>query len=341
MPEAEARTAFELDEEEQANGSCKRGRPTTRSEAPPAEEPEPDTPDFMEPCMLTPQAKRHFRLFSDPFSITSDPQSHDEMFLGDDQLFAAEAVWEAVRNNRLFALVGESGSGKTTIMDDFRDRVRREQLAVKILTPMVADKANLSGSAILEAIIRDLDPDATLRASNESRSRQAHQLLAERTEEGGITVLLFEEAHDMHINVLKLLKRFHEMKIGFRRTLAIVLVAQPELRLKLASHATAAREVANRLEITQLYPLDDAMQAYAAKRLEKCGRAVDDIFAPDVWDAARARLKGVDGKSGEPVSYAYPLLVNNLLNAAMNEAAALGAAKVDAAIVKGVQGVRK
>ena len=337
VPEAEARTAFELDEEEQANGSCKRGRPTTRSEAPPAEEPE--TPDFLEPCMLTPEAKRHFRLFADPFSV--DIGSHDDVFFGTDHLYAAEALHEAVRNNRFFALVGESGSGKTTLVDDFRDRIRREQLPVKILTPMVADKANMSGSAILEAIIRDLDPDTTLRSSNEARSRQANQMLAERTEEGGSTVLLFEEAHDMHTNVLKLLKRFHEMKVGFRRTLSIVLIAQPELLLKLAGAGSAVREVANRLEIAKLLPLDDDMAAYVAKKLERCNRAAADIFTSDAWDAARERLTGLDAKRGERVSYAYPLLVNNLLTAAMNEAAALGAAKVDAAIVKGVQGVRK
>jgi type II secretory pathway predicted ATPase ExeA len=336
VPDDEADAAFEIDSDEQARGAPRLGRPPRN----PKQEQKGDDYDpfaeLVEPCMLTQEARRHFKLFSDPFS--HDVENAGEVFRGADYRYAAESLWEAVRNNRMFALVGESGSGKTTILDDFKDRVFRDQLPVLIVQPKVPDKERLTGGGILEAIIKDLSPDATLRASIEARSRQAHELLAERAEDGGHTVLVFEEGHDIPVRVLKLLKRFHEMKVGFRRTLSIVLVAQPELKLKLSGAGSQAREVANRLEIFDVLPIDMELNGYIAKRFESISAQADAVFAPDAYDAIRAKLT-VPSRSdrSQLVSLCYPLIVNNLCNAAINEAASLGAARVDAAIIRGVK----
>jgi type II secretory pathway predicted ATPase ExeA len=304
-------------------------RPSTTEEA---------EPEFhLEPVMLTPAARRHFKLFRDPFN--TDPECAEDVFRGPDQQFAAESIWEAVRNARLFALVAESGGGKTTLLDDFKDRVRREGLPVRLIQPMLPEKEKLSGTGILEAIIRDVAPEAKLRARLESLTRQAHELLAESAEAGMHNVVIFEEAHDLSLHALKQLKRFHEFKTGWKRLISIVLFGQTELMTKLGEHATGeAREVARRLEIVQLLPLDNELEAYVAHKLSRANATSDAIFAPDVYDAVRGRLFAVvkDGpRKGERVSMSYPLLVNNLLVKALNTAAELGAGKVDAAIVKG------
>ncbi len=343
VPEADAPDLFESDESKKADHAStvsdifvahpserKRRRVTVAA---------PDeVPDYqLEPVMLTPAARRHFKLFRDPFN--ADPECAEDVFRGPDQQFVSESIWEAVRNSRLFALVGESGSGKSTLMDDFKDRIRREALPVRLIQPMLPEKKKLSGTGILEAIVRDLAPETTLRARSEGLTRQAHNLLADSAEAGLHNVVVFEEAHDLSIHALKQLKRFHEFKTGWKRLLSIVLIAQPELLSSLGDQSTCeAREVARRLEILHLLPLDSELEGYVAHKLARANAAVDTVFAPDTFDAVRARLRSriKDGpRAGEGISMAYPLLVNNLLVKAMNTAAELGAGKVDAGIVKG------
>lgn len=335
-PYANATDLFELDEKKVAP-VAPMGNTSSKSGFVPIAPDETEEPFHLEPVMLSPQARRHFKLFRDPFN--TDPDSAEDVFRGPDQQYASESIWEAVRNSRLFALVGESGSGKTTLMDDFRDRVRREGLPVRLIQPMLPEKQRLTGIGILEAIVRDLAPDATPRRNSEGLSRQAHELLAESAEAGMHNVVIFEEAHDLSIHALKQLKRFHEFKTGWKRLLAIVLVGQPELLTKLGEHATGeAREVARRLEILQLLPLDNELDSYVAHKLARVSAKTEAIFASDVFDAVRGRLRNTvksGPKAGEGVSMAYPLLVNNLLVKALNTAAELGADRVDGALVRG------
>ena len=99
----------------------------------------------------------------------------------------------------------------------------------QVIQPKVTDKSKLTGVGILQAIVRDLEPHATPRQSAELLARQAHELIADRVAEGQKCVLVFEEAHDMTVAAIKQLKRFHEFKLGWKRALGIILLAQPEL----------------------------------------------------------------------------------------------------------------
>ena len=148
---------------------------------------------------------------------------------------------------------------------------------------------------------------------------------------------MFEEAHDLTVDALKLLKRFHEFKVGWQKLLSIVLIGQPELTKKLnANAAGVAREVARRLEVHTLLPLDSDLEDFVAHRLKVINVDASKVFAADAYDAVRQRLVALVsvGQAKERVSMCYPLLVGNLLTKAMNEAAHLGAAKVDANIVR-------
>jgi type II secretory pathway predicted ATPase ExeA len=332
-PDAEAADLFEVNKERIAERGSSVSELVGHTREQQIEEPDLT----LEPKMLTPAARRHFKLFRDPFN--TDPECPEDVFRGPDQQFASESIWEAVRNARLFGLVGESGSGKTTLLDDFKDRVRRESLSVRLIQPMLTDKKKMTARGVMEAIIADIAPGVTMCASSEKLTRQAHELLAESSQAGQYNVVLFEEAHDLNIYALKQLKRFHEFKTGWKRLISIVLIGQPELLVKLGEHATGeAREVARRLEILQLLPLDNELQGYVAHKLARANAKADVIFAGDTYDAVRNRLWAIvkDGpRRGERISMTYPLLVNNLLVAAMNTAAELGAERVDAGLVKG------
>jgi type II secretory pathway predicted ATPase ExeA len=330
IPEAESAQAFELDSPAlEAGNPVRPVRPRTARDTESTTYPE----HHLEPVMLNPAAKRHFKLTFDPFNI--DIQSASDVFRGPDQEYVTECIKEAINETRLFALVGESGSGKSTLWEDYKEQVREEGLGVRIIQPKVVNKLRMTDTGIVDAIIRALDPTAKVRQRAEAMTEQAIELLAQSATTQK-NVLLFEEAHDLPIQFLKELKRIHEFKIGRKRLMSIILIGQPELLTSLGKNATGkAREVARRLEIVRLLPLDDEVESYVAKRLEAARRMVGDIFDPNAFNQVRKSLKGVVERDGErtEVSMTYPLLVNNLLVSAMNIAVELGAQKVDAGIV--------
>ncbi len=328
VPEGEIATAFDPDSET-GRGVNQKNKSHPLHAVATTDTPEPD-PYLLEPVMLTAQAKRHFKLMFNPFG--ADPQCADDVYLGDEQRYVASVIVEAIQNARMIAVVGESGSGKSTIWEWVQDQVREQKQPVHLIQPKVTDKSRLTGLGILQAIVRDLEPHTTPRQSADLLARQAHELIANRVAEGQKCVLVFEEAHDMTVAAIKQLKRFHEFKLGWKRALGIVLLAQPELLRKLDAKGLEAREVKNRLEIIRMLPLDSDLEAYAAHRLARAGLQGDALFAPDAWQAIRDVLKASDG-DGNAVSLCYPLLVGNLITLSLNTAAELGAPKVDRGIV--------
>lgn len=285
---------------------------------------------LLEPVMLKQQAKRHFKITFDPFGL--EPQSAADVYFGDEQRFVAAALREAIDNTRMVALVGESGSGKSTLWDWITDQIATQAQPIHLIKPQITDKERITGRGILQAIVRDLDPTVKCRNCSEELARQAYQLLAERVADGQRCVLVFEEGHDLNVLAIKQLKRFHEMKAGYRRFLSIILLAQPELMRKLNRVGGEAREVKNRMEIIRMLPLDNDLEAYIAHRLERGSIKPDAIFDPSAYDAIKKALSGISADQ-KPVSMCYPLLVGNLATRAMNIAAELGAPKVDARIV--------
>lgn len=138
------------------------------------------------------------------------------------------------------------------------------------------------------------------------------------------------------VPTLKHLKRFFELEDGFKKLLSIVLVGQPELKLKLSERNFEVREVVQRCEIVELAPLDGCLEQYVEWRLKAVSRKTEEIFERDALEAVRERLVSTNARNKTQTSLLYPLAVGNLLTAAMNLAAELGLPKVTADVVKGV-----
>ncbi len=332
VPESDIATAFELDDDKilLTPGRTPAARLAVVKDQPAKAETDEDL-FLLEPTMLKPAAKRHFKITFDPFGL--EPQSADDVFMGEEQRFVIAALHEAIANNRMVALVGESGSGKSTVWQLITDQIATQGQQVTVIYPRFTEKEKLTGTGILQAIVRDLDPNASLRRSSEMLSRQAHELLAERVADGQRCVLVFEEGHDLSTHAIKQLKRFHEFRTGWKRLMSIVLLAQPELLKKLNRAGGEAREVANRMEIIRMLPLENDLEAYVTHRLARGAIKREAIFAPDALDTVRKVLVSVR-EGGETAAMTYPLLVGNLLTNAMNIAAELGAPLVDAATVR-------
>jgi type II secretory pathway predicted ATPase ExeA len=282
--------------------------------------------------MLSPNAKKHFGIFRDPF--VEDVQGPEDVFLSADQRYIREAMFSTAKHGGFLAVVGESGSGKTTLRRDLIDRVQRDAQLIVLIQPRLIDKGTMTAGGICEAIIGDLREGEKVPRSLEAKARKVEQLLKDSSRAGNSHSLLIEEAHDLSIQTLKFLKRFWELEDGFKKLLSIILVGQPELKNKLDERIHyEAREVIRRCEVAELAPLDRHLEEYLTLKFKRVGKQLNELFDKDAYDAMRARLTRQKG-AGKAVSMVYPLVVNNLVTSALNLAAEIGAGKVGADVIK-------
>lgn len=289
---------------------------------------------------LFPATKKHFGLFRDPFA--EDIRSAEDVFTSADVRYVREALFQTAKHGGFMAVVGESGAGKSTLRRDLIDRINQENTPIQVIEPyIIAMEDNdvkgktLKASHIAESIITTLAPLENVKRSPEARFRQLHRVLKESSRSGYSHVLIIEEAHSLPVPTLKHLKRFFELEDGFKKLLSIVLVGQPELKLKLSERNTEVREVVQRCEIVELAPLDAELERFVEHKLERVGKQVSDIFEEDAFLAVRQRLVAVN-RQKQSTSLLYPLAVGNLLTAAMNLAESLGIPKVNGQVVMNV-----
>lgn len=282
--------------------------------------------------MLSPNAKKHFGMFRDPF--VEDVQGPEDVFLAADQRYIREAMFSTAKHGGFLAVVGESGAGKTVLRRDLVDRVQRDSQLIVLIQPRLIDKGTMTAGGICEAIIDDLRPGEKVPRSLEAKARKVEKLLKDSSRAGNAHALLIEEAHDLSISTLKFLKRFWELEDGFKKLLSIILVGQPELKTKLDERTNyEAREVIRRCEVAELVPLDRNMEEYLTIKFKRVGKPLAELFDKDAFDAIRARLTRQKA-GGKSVSMVYPLVVNNLVTSALNLAAEIGADRVGADVIK-------
>lgn len=285
-------------------------------------------------------AKKHFGLFRDPFA-DEVMQSTDDIFTTPDIRYVREVLYQTALHGGFIAISGESGAGKTTLRRDLTDRIHRENAPVVIIEPYIiamedndAKGKTLKAASIAEAIINTLAPLESVKHSQEARYRQLHRVLKQSARSGFSHCLVIEEAHALPVPTLKHLKRFFELEDGFKKLLSVVLIGQPELKLKLSERNLDVREVVQRCEIVEILPLDNHLQAFLTFKFQRAGKAAADVLDSSAADAIRARLCN-SSRRGD-VSLLYPLALGNLVIAAMNLAAEIGVPVVNADVIKGV-----
>lgn len=297
----------------------------------------PTEPDFepLEIQMLSPQAKRHFKLFRDPF--LDDINAPDDVYMSESQHYVVEAMIQTALVGGITAAIGESGSGKTTLRKLLQHRITREGKNIRLIFPQTFDKSKLNTSAIGAAIINDIEPDTRVPQKNEAVARVVRKALLASARAGFKHVLMIEEAHDLSITTLKYLKRFNEIEAedGFGKVLSIVLIAQPEMRVKLdVNRYPEAREFINRCEIATLDALHQNVGAYIRHKFARIGIDAESVLGDDAYEAIRARWTKIDPATRQVKTDLYPLVVNNTVTRAMNRAAELGLPLVTGDLIK-------
>jgi type II secretory pathway predicted ATPase ExeA len=291
---------------------------------------------------LTQAARQHFELFTNPFD--GEVTSLDEMWTNKEFGYCREACWQAASHQRLVAIVGESGAGKTTLLGDLEERIAAERKTINVIKPSVlgmedtAEKGKpVRVGGIMDAIIYTLDSLAAPKRTMEAKTRQLQRMLEDGAKAGQQHLLVIEEAHALPVATLKHLKRMHEMRMGRRPLLGILLLGQPELKAKLNPNRADVREVAQRCEVFELEPLDADLRSYLAFKAKLQGKRLEDLMDADVVDALRARMivEKADTRGKKVItSMVYPLAINNMITALLNEAAEIGQPKLTADLVK-------
>lgn len=292
---------------------------------------------------LTPQAKKLFGLFDNPF--TNEVRAVEELFLNSDINYVRQALYQTAKHGGFIAISGESGSGKSTLRRDLLDRIRREKLPILIIEPyVIATEDNdikgktLKSSHIAEAIINTVSAGQEKpRISAEGRFRQVHTILKNSSEAGYSHLLVIEEAHSLPIATLKQLKRFFELEDGYKKLIGIVLIGQPELANKLSERNPAVREVVQRCESVTLEPLTNtSLVEYLQHRVKSVDKKLDSIITEDGIQAIVDRLTHINSAGKTTRSLLYPLAIGNLITSSMNLAAEIGEDVITRDIVMGV-----
>ena len=323
------------------------GIPSDLSQTPEAvpaltQESEDDTM-LLRKTALTQATKMAFGLPRDPFS--EEISSAEDVFTSPDIKYVREAMFQTAAHGGFIAVVGESGAGKSTLREDLQDRIAREGRQIIMIEPYVLamEENDIKGKTmksvhIAEAILDAVAPGTNPKRSPEARFRQVHKALQESAKAGNKHVLVIEEAHGMPLPTLKHLKRFFELKQGFERLLGIILIGQTELGNKLSESNPNVREVVQRCEVVTLQPLTDGkLEQYLKFKFERMGKKHTEVITDDAILAIAERLqhRARTQRGTETTSLLYPLAVNNLVSAAMNQAAELGFEVVDADVIKG------
>lgn len=271
---------------------------------------------------LTQAAKQLFKLPKSPF--TDDVQSRDDVYLSDEQRYIRQTMLSTAKHAGFIAIVGESGAGKTTLKRDLIEGVREDKDNIIIIQPQAFDKTRLNVIHLCDAIIDDVSQgNERPKRSMEAKARQIKRLLTDSSRAGNKHCLVIDEAHDLTVPMLKMLKRFWELEDGMRRLLGVMLIGQPELKSKLHKGNVDLREVVIRCDMVELQPLNAYVGDYVKHKFARAGLNYETIFAPDAMSGLTACLSQFN-KNGMSVSYLYPKIVNNAIISAMNFCASIG-----------------
>lgn len=287
---------------------------------------------------------KHFELARDPFH--NEIHSSDDVYTNSQIRYAYESLWYTATQGGTLALIAESGAGKTTLMRDLEGQIYQSNIPSLLVKPYVLAMDDneqkgipLKASHIAEAIMNALNPIEKLKRSPEGRFAQLHKALVASQRLGYQHCLIIDEAHALSISTIRHLKRFAELSCGFKKLLAIILLGQPELRNKLSGRNQEIREMVQRCDIIELKPFDNKqLKEYLQHKFQRINKSIDTIIDASGIEALHNKLSPANSRNStsSTASLSYPLIIGNLLTAAMNLAAELGAPIVNADVVKGV-----
>lgn len=185
-----------------------------------------------------------YQFKTEPFHITPDPEF---LYLSKSHREALAAIIHGIDRRKGFVLVtGEVGTGKTTVVRSYLEqRTRRSdgnsgEDAVPMpeggkLMPIYLFNADAQFDELVDAVLRGLRIEPGRERLSE-KVRRVHWALIEAYKRGENVALFIDEAQHMPVDTLEKLRMLSNIETHQEKLLQIILVGQPELIEKLASH---------------------------------------------------------------------------------------------------------
>jgi general secretion pathway protein A len=203
---------------------------------------------------------------------------------------AVERLVEACRDRGHAVLVGEPGVGKTCVLRALRHRLGRDGFRLTYCHNATLGRRDFYRHVCLAL---GLSPKATAAAVFYAISSHVESLGEDKVH----PVLLIDEAHLLHQDVLDHLHILANYEWDSKALLSLILVGLPETRqrLALAKNRSLWSRIHTRLSLGEPAPGDTA--EYLTHRLRHAG-CERDVFTSDavalIHEDARGRLRDID-----------------------------------------------
>ncbi len=222
-------------------------------------------------------------LARNPFPTTPDAEAYFHTDLLEAEL--AEAVHCVCERKGFVVVTGEVGLGKSTLARRMIAALEADGCAVALVLNTFLHEREL-----LREINRDLGlPDSEDFGANLA---SLNAYLLERQQQGLTTAILIDDAQNLRVECLELVRLLTNLETGQEKLVQIVLIAQPELEETLAQREI--RQLTSRIvKHVRLLPLSAAEATrYVDHRLSFAGAAGRIVVTPAAHRALYRHARG-------------------------------------------------
>lgn len=253
------------------------------------------------------------RLTRSPFPPTPDAEGYFHTPALEREL--AEAAHCLLARKGFVLMTGEVGMGKSTFLRRLLDAVEREGAIASVVF-----NTFLQGPELLAAILRDFGIEAGADAAgNISR---LNSFLVRRWQDDTTCVVVIDDAQNLSLESLELLRLLSSLESGQEKLLQIVLAGQPELDEQLGRHEI--RQLTSRIvKHIRMQPLDAGeSERYVEFRLAVAGASGRIRLTPAAHATLYRRSQG------------NPRRIHLIMDRCLYGIVARGTAQVDAGLVR-------
>jgi type II secretory pathway predicted ATPase ExeA len=218
-----------------------------------------------------------------PFQIVPNPDYLFMSHVHENALTYLE--YGLMENVGFILLIGEIGAGKTTLVKHIMDQFESEKEMAVIFNTNVTTEELIC--LILQAF--DLEP----KQGNKTKNIELfYQFLIDRYAQNKPVILIFDEAQNLSDEALEEVRMLSNLQSDEHHLLQVMLVGQPELRIKLQkpAHSPFAQRIAVNFFLSGLDK--DETRSYIDYRLEKAGGR-PDIFSAEAVDMIFEASSGI------------------------------------------------
>jgi len=218
-----------------------------------------------------------------PFSLTPDPQY---LFLSESHRVALKSLLYGIQHREGFmVLTGDIGTGKTTLC-----RALLGRLGQKVKTAVIFN-SYLSDEELLKSILQDLGCPCG-GGSKKEYFDALNKFLLQQLAQGKNVALIIDEAQNLSVPVLEMIRMLSNLETDKEKMLQIVLMGQLELDNKLRSPKLRQlhQRMAMRLSLLPLTPQET--ESYILQRLLVAGAQGSITFSNSALKEVYAFSKG-------------------------------------------------